>query len=60
LGAGLLFAGVVTLAKLASDGALPVAIILVVCALNVWKPKTHPVVYLLGGGLLCYAAWAFA
>jgi chromate transporter len=60
LGAGLLFAGVVTLAKLASDGPLPVAIILVVCALNVWKPKTHPVVYLMGGGALCYAAYAFA
>ncbi|MEN9708030.1 MAG: hypothetical protein RIQ68_438 [Pseudomonadota bacterium] len=60
LGAGLLFAGVVTLAKLASDGFLPIAIIVVVCALNVWKPKIHPVIFLIGGGALCYGAYAFA
>lgn len=60
LGAGLLFAGVVTLARLASDGVLPVAIIIGVCGLMVWKPKTHPIVFLIGGGTVCLAAWAFA
>lgn len=58
LGAGLLFAGVVTLARLASDGVLPVLIILAVAAAMVWKPKTHPAVFLAAGGVLCYGAWA--
>jgi chromate transporter len=59
LGAGLLFAGVVTLARLASDGVLPIAIIIAVCGLTVWRPKTHPVIFLIGGGALCLATWAF-
>jgi chromate transporter len=57
LGVGLLLAGVVTLARLAADGALPIAIILAVAGLMVWKPKTHPVWFLAAGGGLCYAAW---
>ena len=56
LGVGLLLAGVVTLARLAADGALPVAIILAVGGLMVWKPKTHPVWFLAAGGALCYGA----
>ena len=57
LGVGLLLAGVVTLARLAADGPLPIAIIVVVAALMVWKPKTHPVWFLVAGGAICYAAF---
>lgn len=58
LGAGLLFAGVVTLTRLAADGALPIAVICIVGALMMWRPKTHPVWFLSGGGLVCYVAYA--
>jgi len=57
LGAGLLFAGVVTLTRLAADGLLPIAIICGVAGLMVWRPKTHPVVFLSLGGIICYGAW---
>jgi chromate transporter len=57
LGVGLLLAGVVTLARLAADGALPIAILLGVAGLMVWKPRTHPAWFLAAGGAICYAAF---
>ena len=58
LGSGLLFAGVVTLARLASDGPLPVAIILAVAGLMMWRPRLHPVWFLIGGAAVCYLVHA--
>lgn len=60
LGTGLLLAGVVTLARLASDGVLPVAIILVVAAVMMWRPKAHPAWFLLAGGTVSYLAFLAA
>jgi chromate transporter len=57
VGAGLLFAGVMTLAKVAGQGVLPVIIILAVAAIMSWKPKIHPFLYLLGGAFLCYGLY---
>ncbi len=57
LGAGLLFAGVVTLARLASDGILPIAIIVAVAGLMMWRPKLHPVYFLVGGAAVCFLAY---
>jgi hypothetical protein len=51
-------AGVVTLARLASDGPLPVAIILAVAGLMMWRPLLHPVWFLIGGAAVCYLVHA--
>lgn len=57
IGAGLLFGGVLILTRVAADGVVPVLIILAVAALMMWRPKLHPFVFLLGGGLICYGVY---
>jgi chromate transporter len=58
IGSGLLFSGVVILARVAAEGAVPILIIVSVAALMMWRPRLHPFFFLLGGGFLCYAIHA--
>ena len=57
IGCGLLFAGVLTLARVAAEGVVPILIIPAVAAAMILRPKLHPFFFLLGGGLLCYAVY---
>lgn len=57
VGAGLLLAGVLTLARGLSEHVSSIVVILAVAAIMAWRAKIHPFVFLLGGGLACYALY---
>ncbi|MDB5509799.1 MAG: Chromate transport protein ChrA [Hyphomicrobiales bacterium] len=57
IGCGLLFAGVLTLGRIAAEGVVQIAIIPAVAALMMFWPKLHPFFFLLGAGLICYSVY---
>ncbi|MDB5507738.1 MAG: Chromate transport protein ChrA [Hyphomicrobiales bacterium] len=54
VGAGLLLAGVLTLARGLSEHLSSIVVILAVAGLMAWRSKLHPFVFLVGGGVACY------
>jgi chromate transporter len=61
VGAGLVFAGLWALLRLSEAGPLSYAIIVSVAGLMTWRPRLHPVLFLLGGAAVTVAAhWSGA
>jgi chromate transporter len=57
VGAGLLLAGVLTLARALAEHVTSIVVILAVAAIMAWRAKIHPFIFLLGGGLFCYVLY---
>ncbi len=56
VGAGLVFAGVVTILRLGDAGTLSLGIVVAAAALLLWRPRLHPFFLLAGGAALVLAA----
>jgi chromate transporter len=60
VGGGLILAGALTLAHSLADNATTIAIAVVAAVLMAWKPKLHPFLYLVCGGVISYALFRLA